>query len=97
MASVAPFAAIIHEPEVSSCSNSGLVLTHAIGIRFPLIADRRAFGQSCSSTRGEVHSAEPSTIPLCELTLQCSSDINEITLPLGSLNNPRTRICAGSG
>ena len=88
---------MIHEPEVGSCSRSGFVSTHAIGIGFPLITDRRAFGQSCSSTKGEVHSSEPFTMPLCELTLQCSSDINEVTLPLGSLMNPRTRTCAEPG
>src|SRR5215831_17239790 len=90
-ASVPAFSAIIHEPEVGSCSRSGLVSTHAIGTHFPLIAERRAFGQSCSSIKREVQSSEPSTMPLCEVTLQCSSDINEVTLPLGSLMNARTR------
>src|SRR5262249_31716747 len=96
-ASFPAFSAIIHEPAVGSCSRSGLVSTHAIGTGFPLIADRRAFGQTCSSTKGEVQSSEPSTMPLCEVTLQCSSDINEIILPLGSLMNARTRTCAEPG
>ena len=68
--------------------------THAIGTGFPLITDRRAFGQSSSSTSGEVHSSEPSTMPLFAVTLQCSSDSNEVTLPPGSLMSPRTRSCA---
>src|SRR5215467_260216 len=96
-ASVPAFSAMIQEPEVGSCSRRGLVSTHVIGAHVPLIADRRAFGQSCSSTKGEVHSSEPPTMPLWEVTLQCSSDINEITFPLGSLINARTRICAEPG
>src|SRR5438093_11956762 len=88
---------MIHEARVGSCSRSGLVSTQAIGIGFSLITDRRAFGQSSSSTRGEVHSAEPSTMPLFAATLQCSSDSNEVTLPPGSLMRPRTRSCAEPG
>jgi len=91
------FSAVIHLPDGGSRSKSGFLSTHVMWTGCSMIVARRAFGQTCSCTRGETHSSVPCTMPVLGVTLHCSSEINEPVFPPGSLKPPQTRSCAEPG